>query len=55
MRVPMIAGNWKMNTTLDEATALVSEMLKGLEKTKGVDKHIHARHSSKQESSIAIM
>ena len=38
MRVPMIAGNWKMNTTLDEATALVSEMLKGLEKTKGVDK-----------------
>jgi len=26
MRVPMIAGNWKMNTTIREATQLVSEM-----------------------------
>jgi len=26
MRTPLIAGNWKMNTTLDEAAALVSEL-----------------------------
>ena len=26
MRVPMIAGNWKMNTTVSEAVKLVGEM-----------------------------
>ena len=31
MRTPMIAGNWKMNTTLAEASALVKEMREGLE------------------------
>ncbi|MFC2039119.1 triose-phosphate isomerase [Chloroflexota bacterium] len=38
MRVPMIAGNWKMNTTLGEAKTLVSEMLGELDGIKGVDK-----------------
>ena len=38
MRVPMIAGNWKMNTTLNEATALVSEMLPLLEQIDNVEK-----------------
>ncbi|TET26119.1 MAG: triose-phosphate isomerase, partial [Dehalococcoidia bacterium] len=32
MRVPLIAGNWKMNTTLGEARELVSKMLPGLDK-----------------------
>lgn len=27
MRIPLIAGNWKMNTTLKEACTLVSELL----------------------------
>ena len=27
MRTPMIAGNWKLHKTLDEATALVSELM----------------------------
>jgi triosephosphate isomerase len=40
MRRPMIAGNWKMNTTVDEAVALVKEMLPGLDKIEGVDKVI---------------
>jgi triosephosphate isomerase len=40
MRTPLIAGNWKMNTTLDEAIALVKEMLPGLEQIKGVEKVI---------------
>jgi triosephosphate isomerase len=38
MRTPLIAGNWKMNTTLDEAITLVKEMRPGLEGVKGVEK-----------------
>jgi triosephosphate isomerase len=38
MRIPMIAGNWKMNTTIPEATALVKDMKDGLEKVEGVEK-----------------
>ena len=40
MRVPMIAGNWKMNTTLDEAVELVNEIGPGLEEIDNVDKVI---------------
>jgi len=40
MRVPMIAGNWKMNTTLNEAVALVEEMRSGLNQIIEVDKLI---------------
>lgn len=38
MRLPIIAGNWKMNTTVDEAVALVRDMLGGLEDISGVEK-----------------
>lgn len=38
MRLPLIAGNWKMNTTLGEAIALVGEMLHKLDIISGVDK-----------------
>jgi triosephosphate isomerase len=38
MRTPMIAGNWKMNTTLAEASVLVREMVDGLERITGVEK-----------------
>jgi triosephosphate isomerase len=38
MRVPLIAGNWKMNTTLSEAVALVKSMRDGLDEIKGVEK-----------------
>jgi triosephosphate isomerase len=38
MRIPMIAGNWKMNTTVGEAVKLVRSMLSGLDKINGVDK-----------------
>ncbi len=31
MRTPIIAGNWKMNTTYDEAMDLVEELVDGLE------------------------
>ena len=30
-RTPLIAGNWKMNTTTDEAIRLVKEILERLE------------------------
>jgi triosephosphate isomerase len=37
-RVPMIAGNWKMNTDIDQAVKLVKAMLSGLDKLTGVEK-----------------
>jgi triosephosphate isomerase len=37
-RIPIIAGNWKMNTTVDEAVELVEAMLPALEKVRGVEK-----------------
>jgi len=38
MRVPLIAGNWKMNTTLSEATELVCRILQELDEIGNVDK-----------------
>ncbi len=38
MRTPIIAGNWKMNTTLSEALQLVRGMLPAIEKIEGVEK-----------------
>ncbi len=40
MRVPMIAGNWKMNTTVGEAIGLVNEMFQGLDAVDNVDRVI---------------
>jgi triosephosphate isomerase len=38
MRIPFIAGNWKMNTTATEAERLVLEMLEKLDRIGGVEK-----------------
>ncbi len=38
MRVPLTAGNWKMNTTLSEAIALVKAMRTKLDRINNVDK-----------------
>ena len=38
MRRPFVAGNWKMNKTVEEATLLVASMLPGLEAVKTVDR-----------------
>ena len=38
MRKPLIAGNWKMNTNLSEATSLVQAMLPELDRIAGVEK-----------------
>ncbi|MBI2886444.1 MAG: triose-phosphate isomerase [Chloroflexi bacterium] len=37
-RIPLIAGNWKMNTTVEEAKALVQAMLPALEEELRVEK-----------------
>lgn len=38
MRTPIIAGNWKMNTTVQEAVTLVKIMRERLEGVRGVEK-----------------
>jgi triosephosphate isomerase len=38
MRIPFVAGNWKMNTTVTEAEKLVIEMLEKLDRVEGVEK-----------------
>jgi len=40
MRVPLIAGNWKMNTTVSEAVELVKTMRGELDKVDNVEKAI---------------
>lgn len=37
-RVPLVAGNWKMNKTVGDALRLVEEMLPGLQAVSGVEK-----------------
>lgn len=38
MRIPLIAGNWKMNTTVAEAEELASSMRAKLDKIEGIEK-----------------
>jgi len=38
MRVPMIAGNWKMNTTVADAVKLVTDIRPGVDHINNVDK-----------------
>ena len=40
MRRPLVAGNWKMNKTVEQATLLVASMLPGLQAVKTVDRVI---------------
>lgn len=40
MRIPLVAGNWKMYETVAEARHLVSELVPGLEPVQGVEKVI---------------
>jgi len=39
-RIPLIAGNWKMNTTVKDALSLIKNMQPGLNKIHGVEKLI---------------
>ena len=60
-RTPLIAGNWKMNTTLDEARALVQALLPGLDQLEGVEKvvcppfiSLHAVAEMVRGSTVAV-
>ncbi|HKM39546.1 MAG TPA: triose-phosphate isomerase, partial [bacterium] len=37
MRTPIVAGNWKMNKTVAEATKLVQELIPLVVETRGVE------------------
>lgn len=37
-RTPLIVGNWKMNTTVEEAVSLIKTMQPGLHKIQGIEK-----------------
>ena len=37
MRTPLVAGNWKMNTTIGGAVALAGEVAAGVERMAAVD------------------
>jgi triosephosphate isomerase (TIM) len=38
MRKPFVAGNWKMNKTVEQASVLIQEMLPGLQEVTGVER-----------------
>jgi triosephosphate isomerase len=38
MRKPFVAGNWKMNKTVDQARLLVAELLPGLQAVPSVER-----------------
>jgi triosephosphate isomerase len=38
MRKPVVAGNWKMNKTVEQARALVAELLPGIQAVQNVEK-----------------
>jgi triosephosphate isomerase len=38
MRIPLVAGNWKMNKTIEEARSLVADMGRELDDIPGVEK-----------------
>jgi triosephosphate isomerase len=38
MRIPILAGNWKMNMTIADATVFVRNIRRGLDNIKGVDR-----------------
>jgi triosephosphate isomerase len=61
MRVPLIAGNWKMHTTVEEAVALVHQMQPRLERIEGVEQvvcppgvSLDAVHRTLASSSILV-
>ena len=46
MRRPLVAGNWKMNKTVEQATLLVASMLPGLQAIRTVDRVICPPYTS---------
>lgn len=54
MRRPLVAGNWKMNRTVQEARALVESMLPELQSIEGVDKVVCPPFTSLMSLSVLL-
>lgn len=54
MRKPLVAGNWKMNKTVEQASSLVQEMLPGLQKVSEVERVICPPFTSLMALSVAL-
>ncbi len=54
MRKPLVAGNWKMNKTVEQAKALVEELLPGLKAISDVEKVICPPFTSLQTLSALL-
>lgn len=55
MRIPVIAGNWKMNNTVTETRSLVFELSQGLRNLKGVEKVIFPPFPSLLTAAALVM
>ena len=54
MRKPLVAGNWKMNKTVEQARALVGEMLPGLKAITDVERVICSPFTSLSALSVDL-
>lgn len=54
MRKPLVAGNWKMNKTVEQARSLVQEMLPGLQRVNEVERVICPPFTSLMALSTAL-
>jgi triosephosphate isomerase len=54
MRKPLVAGNWKMNKTVEQASSLVQEMLPGLKNVNEVERVICPPFTSLMTLSSAL-
>ena len=55
MRKPLIAGNWKMNKTIEQARHLVTEMVPELQAINGVDKVLCPPYTSLMAVSAMVV
>jgi triosephosphate isomerase len=54
LRVPIVAGNWKLNKTVPETCRLIVEMLPGLQAVSGVEKVLFPPFPSLMVASILL-
>lgn len=55
MRKPLVAGNWKMNKTVEQARSLVEELLPGLQKVESVERVLCPPFTSLMPVSAMLM
>jgi len=55
MRKPLVAGNWKMNKTVEQARALVTELLPGLQRIESVERVLCPPFTSLMPVSVMLI